>query len=219
MIGRGLSGLVLAAAVLGLVGCAGSPPSSFYSLSSLAESGAGSGVAVRGHSGLALGLGPVVLPEFLDRPQIVTRSTSHRLKVDEFHRWGGSLRDDFTRVLGENLGRLLGTSRILVLPSEIRYPLDFRIAAEVLAFEGSASGDALLDVRWSILNPRLDQALVVRQDTYRRAVAAPGDEGALIAAMSSALADFSRDVAAEVAALPPAAGSSQSQSEGGPTAP
>jgi len=149
-----------------------------------------------------VGLGPVSFPVFLDRPQIVAREGGNRLTIDEFHRWGGTLQDDFLRVWSENLALLLGTSRILVFPSDIRYPLDFRVAAEVLAFEGTQGGDALLKVRWFVLDPDLDRVLQVREDVYRRPWDSSGDPGASIAALSGALADFSRDVAAALRTLP-----------------
>ncbi len=185
-------------AMLALTGCASTPPSSFYTLSSLSDTEGKQTLT----GDLGIGLGPVSFPVFLDRPQIVTRAAGNRLTLDEFHRWGGTLQDDFMRVWSENLARLLGTSRILVLPSEVRYPLDFRITADVLAFNGTADDQALLKVRWIVFDPNLDQALVVRENSYRRPLAEPKDENALITALSATLADFSQDVATLVQGLP-----------------
>lgn len=179
-------------AVLALTGCASSPPSSFYILT---PGSAADGQQSLTGGELAIGLGPVSFPVFLDRPQIVTQADGNRLTVDEFHRWGGTLQDDFMRVWSENLSRLLGTSRILVLPSEVRYPLDVRISADVLAFQGTTDGQALLKVRWVILDPNLERVFVVRENSYRRPLAEPRDQNALIAALSATLADFSQDVA------------------------
>jgi len=151
--------------------------------------------------GLAVAVGPVRFPEFLDRPQIVSRAGTNRLTLDEFHRWGGTLQDDFLRVLGENLGALLGTGRILVEPAEARFPLDFRVIADVLSFEGSSSGEVVLKVRWGVLDPYLEQALVVRENSYRRR-ASTDDPQAMIAALSETLASFSRDVADQLRSLP-----------------
>ena len=191
----------LAAMVIGglLGGCASTPPASFYSLSPLPRTAAS---VTPEHEALALGLGPVSFPAFLDRPQIVSRTSANQLELDEFDRWGGTLQDDFVRVWGENLGQLLDSSRILILPSEIRYPLDFRVSADVLAFEGTPDGQAQLEVRWSLLDAETAQVLSVRRGSYRRPLAQPRDTGALIAALSAALGDFSRDVAATLRELP-----------------
>ena len=137
----------------------------------------------------------MTFPLFLDRPQIVSRASANRLSIDELERWGGTLQDDFLRVWSENLALLTGSSRILILPSEIRYPLDVRLSAEILAFEGTAEGQAELRVRWSVLEPNLDQVLLARESRYQRAIAPPGDTQALLAALSLTLADFSREVA------------------------
>lgn len=182
-----------------LGGCASTPPASFYSLSPLPRTDA---VAAPERDALSLGLGPVSFPAFLDRPQIVSRTSANQLELDDFNRWGGTLQDDFVRVWGENLGQLLGSHRILVLPSEIHYPLDFRVSADVLAFEGMPDGQAQLDVRWSVLDAESAQVIAVHQGSYRQRLAPPGDKGALIAALSAVLGDFSRDVAATLRELP-----------------
>ncbi len=189
----------VAALCVALSGCASTPPSSFYTLSPLVGEGPGE---TRIGGGLGVGLGPVTFPLFLDRPQLVSRATGNRLAVDELQRWGGTLQDDFLRVWSENLAQLLGSSRILIFPSEVRYPLDFRITAEVLAFEGTAEGEALLKVRWAVLDPDLERLLAARESSYRRALAEPRDGDALTAALSAVLADFSREVASVLGDLP-----------------
>ncbi|WP_462320114.1 PqiC family protein [Halochromatium sp.] len=218
---RRLPMLVLLGLLLALLGaCASSPPSSFYLLTPLPEAD-GRNSDIRGGK-LSIGIGPVVFPQFLDRPQLVVRDGSNRLELEEFNRWGGTLQDDFLRVWGENLGYLLDTSRILIFPSESRAPLDFRITAEVVNFEGRQDGEAVLKVRWAVMDPRLEQTLASRDDLYRcpiRPIPATTDRGqmqvlglmaadtgqdseAIVAAMSRCLGRFSRDVAEVLKGLP-----------------
>jgi uncharacterized lipoprotein YmbA len=188
---------VLALALL--AGCA-TPPSHFYVLTPMPEA-AGRAAGMSGGR-LALGVGPVTFPQFLDRPQIVARDGANRLALDEFHRWGGSLQDDFLRVWGENLGTLLDTSRILVFPAELRTPLDFRILATVLSFEGVSGREAVLKVRWVVQDGQGERVLAVREDRYTSQLSQGGGEEALVAAMSACLGAFSRDVADVVRELP-----------------
>jgi uncharacterized lipoprotein YmbA len=191
-------------AVLLLVnGCASSPPSSFYTLTPMVEDGGDAGrrdtrLAL---SQLALGVGPVSFPRFLDRPQVVRRQGSNELLLDEFHRWGGSLEDDFARVFAENLGRLLGTSRVLVFPSELRMELDFRVLAEVIAYEAGPGDQAELRVRWAVVNPASAEVVSMREGAYRQPLPATASVSQQVAALSATLADFSRDVARELRRL------------------
>jgi uncharacterized lipoprotein YmbA len=217
--------LALACALVPLLsGCASSPSSTFYVLTPIPEAAVRSGDIAGG--GLSVGIGPVVFPEFLDRPQIVSRAGDNRLELDEFHRWGGTVQDEFLRVWGENLTHLLGTSRVLVLPSESRMPIDFRITGEVISFGGMPDDHAVLKVRWAVMDNYLEQTLAAREDVYRcpigagdTANAAAGAGAALggreahaaltaarseatVAAMSRCLGEFSRDVAVVVGSLP-----------------
>jgi uncharacterized lipoprotein YmbA len=212
----GLRALAIAGSIAGLLvlaGCGTSPPSSFYTLTPIPA--ASREVSLAGGL-VGIGLGPVTFPAFLDRPQIVSRDSRNRLALDEINRWGGTLQDDFLRVWSENLSYLLGTSRIVIFPSEVRYPLDFRITADVLRFEGTPDGEAVLKVRWAVLDPYLEKALAVNEGTYREHFAEtplqsktagkregePDNRSALIAALSTTLAAFSQDVAAVVGRLP-----------------
>ncbi|TVQ87899.1 MAG: membrane integrity-associated transporter subunit PqiC [Chromatiaceae bacterium] len=200
----------------GPTGC-GSPPARFYTLTALPEvterpAGIDGGT-------LTVGVGPVELPQFLDRPQLVARAGENQVTMDEFHRWAGTLEDDFLRVWGENLSHLLGTSRVLVFPREARLRPDFRITAEVLSFEAQDPAEVALRVRWTVLDAFLEQTLVAREDNYRCAIVpaamAPASGGraaaaaaaavasdATVAALSRCLGDFSRDVAGAIRTLP-----------------
>lgn len=189
---RSILGSLTLAMLMGLGGCATSPPASFYTLMPIAAADARHGPLEA--SGPAIGLGPVTFPRFLDRPQIVTRD-GVALRFDEFHRWAGSLDDDFLRVWGENLAHLLGTSRIVTFPSEAKTLVDYRVLAEVLSFAASAEGMVDLKVRWAVLDPYLERTLVVRENLYRRPLPAAADEATLVACLSEVLGDFSRDVA------------------------
>ena len=193
------SAVCLLLSVLLTAGCATTPPSTFYTLTPIPEAGSRSAPLKDG--GIAVGLGPIEFPEFLARPQIVSRAGVNRLDLDEFHRWGGSLQDEFLRVTGENLAHLLGTSRIQVYPADVRFPLDYRVIADVLSFEGNTNGEAVLRVRWAVLDPYQEQARVVRENAYRKRAGGPGQE-AMIAALSETVGEFSRDLANELRRLP-----------------
>ena len=81
-----------------LSGCLGrSQPSRFYLLQSsliLEET-------VLNQEGIKIALGPVSLPQHLDRPQIVTRVGENEFKLDEFNQWAETLSDNITLLEGD----------------------------------------------------------------------------------------------------------------------
>lgn len=194
--------IALLPAVAGLLGCATTPPSSFYALIPIEAASVRS--APLDERWPRIALGPLSIPDFLDRPQLVSRD-GVALHIDELHRWGGSLAEEFLRVWGENLAHLLETSQVFVYPSEANAPVDFRILADLLRFEAGADGATHLKVRWVVVDPGHGDARIVRESTYRRPLpSAPGvasDERGQVAGLSAVLGDFSRDVAAALRRL------------------
>ena len=137
------------ALALSLAACVGdTQPSRLYVLSAVEPA------AQRSAQGIALSVGPVVLPKYLDRPQIVTRPTANELTVAEFDRWGGRLEDNVTQAIGENLSRRLRTSRVALFPAEAAGRADLRVSITISRFECvSESGECVLDARWQIVPP------------------------------------------------------------------
>jgi len=79
------AGWALALSVLVFVGCRSTPPpTAFYTLTAVTKAETtGPTQAPKGH--LAIGIGPVQLPGYLDRPQIVTRTTPDKVTLSEMN--------------------------------------------------------------------------------------------------------------------------------------
>lgn len=135
---------------LALTGCFGNtPPVQFYTLTPLAETGA----AVAGErygKPFSVGVGPLEIPKVLDRSQIVTRSDANRIHMAEFQRWGGTLSDDFLRVLAENLSVLLKSEQVLAYPWRDFFDPEFRVNLKMHQFDAEKGGNAVLSVTWSL---------------------------------------------------------------------
>jgi uncharacterized lipoprotein YmbA len=177
-----------------LLSCGTSPTPRFYSLNALSQ-----GEDAAPASDLGIGVGPLYIPRYLERPQIVTRSGESQLSYDQFNRWGGSLESEVLRVLGENLGILLGTDRIAVYPRRVAIRTDYRVRLDFERFEGEGDDILALRVRW-VLMPESGEAIAVELTTVREPVEGSG-VGALVAAHSRALAELSRQIAARIRAL------------------
>lgn len=180
-----------------LTACGGkTPPSAFYALSALDGGGAPIGSETRE---IRVGVGPIRLPDYLNRPQIVIRQGANRLIVDEFHRWGGSLEEDLLRILTENLGMLLGSEQVRIYSEELDTP-DCRVRLSLQRFEGTDQQRALLKGSWSIVGPRTGKLLKTGEGLFQ-APAAGADYESLVNAMSDAVAAMSREIAADIERL------------------
>ncbi len=171
---------VVAIVAAGLaVGCLGSSPNvSLYTMNAVSDSPAKSAP-----DGLAIGVGPIRVPRYLDRPDWVTRSggSSSQLEVDDFRRWAGGFSSNVLSVLGENLGAKLGTQRVVVYPATNPYSLDYRIAVDFHAFEGVGGDAVVLRANWVIRAGSAGRGPWTGQSTIRRAIAGGGSEGLVVA--------------------------------------
>ena len=141
-----LGAFVLALAV---TACGGvTQPSRFYLLATPPELERERSTDTAGRD-LSVGVGPVVLPPYLDRPQIVTQASRHELDLAEFDQWAEPLEDNFTRVLAENLSVLLATDRIVVFPWRRSVLVDYQIAVNVIRFD-AVHGESMLVARWNV---------------------------------------------------------------------
>ena len=182
---------MLGALLLGLYGCASSPPTRFYVLPSL--TGAETAAPAAQHD-VTIGVGPVTLHPYLDRPQIVTRASRARLVLGEFDQWGASLRDSVARNLADNLSLLVPTDRVVLHPWPRTITPDYQVTVEVTQFDAGPGGEVILAARWQVLNAD-GKELVLRKS--RLTAAAGGQEyEATVTAMGRTLDALSRDIAA-----------------------
>ncbi len=149
---------------------------------------------------IAVGVGPMKFPKSIDRSQIVVRTGPNKFEVDEFHRWAGSLREDFLEVLALNLSILLKSNHVTAWPWEEFFTPKYRIFIDVHAFDGVPGETVLLSATWTITGGEGRKPLLVRKSIIREPV--PGtDYEAYIAAKNLALSAFSREIARAVKKL------------------
>jgi len=194
--------LLACAALLALAGCVGtSRPSRFYTLAPL-EVPDGPGVT---GADATLAVGPIELPDYLDRQQIVTRAGTNELVVANFDRWGGSLEREITRSLVATLADRLAARKVLVsawrsatLPAVAS---SYRAAVSISRFDGVLGRAVVLHARWELVAERGEEAksLAVRDATVTEKVDG-ADYGALVAAMQRALVRFGQEMAEGIAA-------------------
>ena len=200
--------------VLLLAGCINTPLPEYYVLTpEPAESGlnlpdagapdAAAGVGLSGInklSNLAVGVGPVTIPETVNRPNIVTPLDANQLDVAEYHRWSEPLRENISRVVITNLADRLGVSKLYPYPW-LRTEIDNIARIDVLQMSGEPGREVYLQVRWQILTGTKPYELLdTRITEYRQAVGG-GGYSSLVAAYSSAYASLSDDIARALAEI------------------
>ncbi|HTU00809.1 MAG TPA: PqiC family protein [Candidatus Sulfotelmatobacter sp.] len=195
-----ITALGLSILLVALTGCVGSSaPARLYVLTPAPETAAAPlGAVVPG--GPALGVGPVRLPGLLDQPQIVTRRGAEEIDQAEFHRWAEPLSESVPRILGENLAALRKTERVVLFAWDPAPAVRHQVVVDVMRFDGALGGDVVLDARWWILETD-GQELAANRAVLTQPTGSTG-YSAVVAAMSRALAELSRQIAATLETLP-----------------
>jgi uncharacterized protein len=194
-----LAGACAAAVAIALAtACTPTTPTSFYTLSAATEPEA----AKRPAKGLVIGLGPITLPQYLDRPDIVTREGAKRMRLAEFHRWAEPLEPLLTRVMAEDLYALLDANDVIPVPQRGDVPLDRVVEVDIGRFDATQRGEVVLDARWRIYAGDNETLLASGRSMVTERGAPVPDFDSIVAAMSRAVGQASREVAAAVAAPP-----------------
>lgn len=184
--------VILCILVIFVTGCASTPASRYYTLSAATESAAPS-------SDLSVVVGPVSVPDEVDRPQFVVSTGPNQMRVDEFNLWASPLQDNIARVIVRNLVGLLGTPRVALFPQTLSTDAEYRVAVEVQRFDSAPGVAATLEAAWTVRRPQ-DGKTEMGRTTVREAVQENSYE-ALAAAHSRAMTRLSQDIADAVQAL------------------
>ncbi|MCP4682703.1 MAG: membrane integrity-associated transporter subunit PqiC [Desulfobacterales bacterium] len=185
--------LIFSLAALVFAGCRGAAPAvTFYHLTPL-ENVEGKGLEQAAMQNILIGIGPVRIPEYLNRPQIVSRSGANRFSLSEFNRWGGYLDKNFMRVMVEDISLLLSTNRVLLFPWGDQADPDYRVAFDIHQFDGQLDGSVLLNVTWTIKDKNGSENLYWKKSIIQQSVSGP-DYDALVSAHSRAIAELSREI-------------------------
>jgi uncharacterized lipoprotein YmbA len=150
---------------------------------------------------LSIGVGPVTLPEVLDRPQIVSRTGPNTLQIDEFHRWAGRLEEDFARVVAENISLMLATEQVDVYPWDASFKPRYQVILDVQRFEGRLNQkDVFLEVFWKVIDPQKRTMLLIKRSAIKESLIAT-DYETLIATKSRAIAELSKIITRKINSL------------------
>lgn len=141
-----------------------------------------------------LGLGPIKLPPYLDRLEVVIRAAPNRIELSKEDRWGESVQNGFTTSMQRDLEGQGGMTHIILFPWYNTVHVDMQVKIDVYRFETDAQGNANLSARWTILDST-GKNIVYTVETNLTKPSKPGDQTEAAAALSQDIGDLSGQIA------------------------
>lgn len=183
--------------LLVLSACVSSPPVRYYSLSPIDTD-----YQQDPDDAVMLGIGPLSIPDYLNRSQIVTRDVDAQMRVDDFSRWTEPLADSMHRTISADVDNLLHGVVVVMYPYDavVRSHLDYRLVGDVNRFDADSSGLVVLEIQWAIVDTEANLLVPARRNRYQAQMVTSGDFGAMVAAMNDVLSQFSHDIAGRLKA-------------------
>ncbi|MEP4147575.1 MAG: PqiC family protein [Halioglobus sp.] len=177
-----------------LCACGTTPPSSHYRLTALPT-------LPTNANGPSLGVGPVNIPEYLNRDGMVRSDGGNSITIAGNERWAEPLGDGVTRVVILNLAGLLNTQDIRRFPWHPDRAPEIGIKLNVLTLDTETTR-ATLVAEWLVYRVNQDQPMARRLTRYEQPMPSADSTGKDIASTYSALlASLSQDIADEVKTL------------------
>ena len=190
--------LTIVVGVMILTACGRTPPAKFYTLQPLEQAPINNSIS----PDVALAVGPVAIPESMDRAEIVTHDADNAVSFSEFHRWAGSLQKSIASVLAQNIGSLLKTERITPFTKENIFQPSHRVVININRYESRLSKEFLLNATWSIKDLEGRKPLLIHNSIIREPLTSATYEE-LVAAQSKALAELSQQIATGIVEVVP----------------
>ena len=183
--------------IIFISGCAkNSKPIEYYMLD--ASVGLSSNELIENDSGPLIGLGPIRLPEYLDRFQMVVAVSENKYKLIENHRWAEKLDQNVSLALFKSLPAQLGTDRMVRYPWPQRPGVDFQVKIDILEFNIDQTGQSRLVAQWSIKSK--DKTLLNKRSSFT-AEASSTDIDKMVEAQSECLTKLGQEIAVNLKPL------------------
>ncbi|MCM3900683.1 MAG: PqiC family protein [Pyrinomonadaceae bacterium] len=179
-----------------LTGC-GSSRETYYTLS--AGAGGTGAIVASGESAYSVAVGPITLPEVVDRPQFVLRAGPNEVSIVELHRWAGPLKSEIPRVIADNLAADLNVKRVAAYPQSAGENANYRVLVDIQRFDSTMGESVTIDALWTVKRTS-DGVLQTGRSTARES-GSGGTYDAMVAAHSRALASISREIAEAIRSL------------------
>jgi len=195
----------------GLSGCISipnSPTPRFYALTPIGENKVGAdlvsaripGAIGDRLKGMIIGIGPVKIPEYLDRPQIVTQDKEKMLHLAQFDRWGESLDLGLARLIRENLTAILPGTKLTLYPWNPLITVKYQVLVEVIQLDSQLDRDMFFVVQWTVIDVQNSKTMMIKRSEFRLPIVSHNYVG-LAQTLSTACSSLSDQIADALASL------------------
>ena len=121
-------------------------------------------------SKIIIGIGPIEIPEYQNRPQIVTQDKEGMLKFAQFERWGESLDSGLARLILENLTVAFPQAEFQIFPCNFAIPLDYQLIVNVVQLESQLDKEVSLVAQWTIIDSKTKEMLLTKRSQVDQAI-------------------------------------------------
>jgi uncharacterized lipoprotein YmbA len=143
-----------------LAACGSSPRSNYYLLTSAVTEAPGG-------DSPSLGIGPISVPEYLNRNSLVYSKHGNRLQISSTERWAEPLEAGIKRIMSANLASQLDTQDIRSYPWEPAQSPDYGVAVSLWQLDANEQR-ALLAAEWRIVHPATGDSVARRIVTLQQ---------------------------------------------------
>jgi uncharacterized protein len=181
--------------VLALSGCITAPDTPaprFYRLQAVDDTQAGGKLKISPNT--IIGVGPVGIPEYQNRPQVVTQNDNKMLTIAQFDRWGEPLDLALARLISDDLTAMIEGATVKVYPWNLAIPVKYQLILDVVKLESQLDKDLFFAVQWSILDAQANKMIVLKKSEFRLAIN-PHSYSGLVKTLSQAVAALSMEIA------------------------
>jgi uncharacterized protein len=190
--------LCLAISTSGCISIPNSPTPRIYALSAISNDQASKEIGVS--SDAIIGVGPVKIPEYLDRPQMVTINKEKMIKVNELDRWAESLDLGMARLIREDLTIMLPGAKLTMYPWNLMIAVKYQVVVEVIQLDSELDRGMFLAVQWTVIDLQNSKTVMIKRSEFHRPIV-PQNYSGLAQTLSSECASLSSQIAGALAGL------------------
>ncbi len=148
--------------------------------------------------GPLIGLGPIRLPDYLDRFQMVVAVSENKYKLIDGHRWAEKLDQNISLALFKSLPSQLGTDRMIRYPWPQRPGVDFQVKIDILELNIDQKGQSQLIAQWSIKSK--DETILNKRSSFT-AQGSTTDIDKMVQAQSECLTKLGQEIVSSLKPL------------------